>query len=229
MSRLEISTLGPFRVHLDGRPVTQFRADTVRALLAYLALNVQTPLRRERLAGLLWPDEPEAVARHNLRQVLSLLRTAIGDRQADPPYLHITRQTIQLNAQSALSLDVAAFTDLLSACEQHRHRRIEACRPCVQRLEQAAELYRGDLLAGFSLPSALFEEWLVTEREGYHSKALEAYHRLAVHYERRGEYERARHYAQRQIEMEPWREEAHRQLMILLAHSGQRGAALAQQ
>ena len=45
MSRLEISLLGPLRDHLDGRPVTRFRADSVRALLAYLALDAHTPRR----------------------------------------------------------------------------------------------------------------------------------------------------------------------------------------
>ncbi len=35
-------------------------------------------------------------------------------------------------------------------------------------------------------------------------------------------------YARRILQLEPWREEAHRQLMLLLAQSGQRSAALAQ-
>jgi predicted ATPase/class 3 adenylate cyclase len=52
--------------------------------------------------------------------------------------------------------------------------------------------------------------------------------RLVEWYEQRGEYERASAYAWRQVELEPWQEEAHRQLMRLLALSGQRSAALAQ-
>ena len=44
----------------------------------------------------------------------------------------------------------------------------------------------------------------------------------------RANYEQAQHYARRQLELEPWREEAHRQLMRVLAASGQRSAALAQ-
>jgi predicted ATPase/DNA-binding SARP family transcriptional activator len=228
MSRLEISLLGSFQARLDGQPIAHFRADTVRALLAYLALHAQSPCRRERLAGLLWPDEPEPVARQNLRQVLSLLRKAIGDREATSPFLHVTRKTIQFNPESDYWLDVTAFTDLLAACEGHRHRRMEACRPCVQRLREAAELYHGDFFGGFSLPSAPFEEWLVGEREWLHCQALDAFHHLAAYHERRGEYERARHYAQRQIELEGWREGAHRQMMRALALSGQRAAALAQ-
>jgi DNA-binding SARP family transcriptional activator len=43
-----------------------------------------------------------------------------------------------------------------------------------------------------------------------------------------GEYERAQAPLRRQLELEPWQEEAHRLLMWLLAASGQRSAALAQ-
>ena len=47
-------------------------------------------------------------------------------------------------------------------------------------------------------------------------------------YEQRADYERALRHAWRQVELEPWREAAHRQVMRLLALSDQRVAALAQ-
>jgi hypothetical protein len=50
------------RVTLDGK-LSDFEADTARALLAYLVVNAGTPQRRETLAGLLWPEQPEARAR----------------------------------------------------------------------------------------------------------------------------------------------------------------------
>ena len=119
MNRLQISLFGPFRVTLDGEPVTRFEADTARALLAYLALHARTgaPCRRETLAGLLWPEQPEAEARHNLRQALSRLRKAINDRAAALSFLLITRQTIQLNSESDCWLDVDTFDELIAACQ----------------------------------------------------------------------------------------------------------------
>jgi predicted ATPase len=228
MNHLEISLLGPFRVTRNGAPVTQFRADTARALLAYLALNAGTPHRRETLAGLLWPDQPESEARHNLRQALSRLRTAIGDQEANPPALLVTRKTIQFNLEDDCWLDVAAFDRLVVTCRKHGHPQIEACPPCMQRLGQAADLYRGELMAGFSLPSALFEAWLIVERERLHQQALDALRHLAAYHDRRGEYEQVQRHARRQLALEPWREVAHRQLMRALALSGQRGAALRQ-
>jgi ATP-dependent Clp protease ATP-binding subunit ClpA len=61
-----------------------------------------------------------------------------------------------------------------------------------------------------------------------HRRALQALAQLADYHERRGEHEPAQQYARRQLELDPWREESHRQLMRLLALSGQRSAALVQ-
>jgi tetratricopeptide (TPR) repeat protein len=51
---------------------------------------------------------------------------------------------------------------------------------------------------------------------------------LAAAYTARGDYHQAQRYARRQLELQPWQEEAHRQLMRALALGGQRSAALAQ-
>ncbi|NIO70637.1 MAG: transcriptional regulator, partial [Anaerolineae bacterium] len=221
MTRLSVRLLGPLQVTLDGEPVTGLRSDKVRALLAYLAVETEQPHRREKLAGLLWPDWPERSARANLRQALANLRQVIGDHQATPPFLHISRQTVQFNSASDAWIDVAAFTDLLQAKGLSQQ--------TIRQLEQAVELYRGDFLEGFSIgDSPAFEEWVLLNRERLHRLVMEALHRLAECHEQYGEYERGLQHAWRQVELDPWREKAHRQLMRLLALSGQRGAALAQ-
>ncbi len=86
MASLRVNLFGPFEVSLDGQAVIGFDSDKVRALLAYLVVEADQPHRREKLAGLLWPDFPERSARTNLRRALSNLRMVIGDRDADPPY-----------------------------------------------------------------------------------------------------------------------------------------------
>ena len=221
MTRLSIRLLGPLQVTLDGQPVTGFRSDKVRALLAYLVVEAEGPHRREKLAGLLWPDWPEDSARANLRRALADLRQAIGDRQATPPFLHISRQTIQFNDASDAWVDVTAFTHLLRAGG--------SLQETTHQLKKAVELYRGSFLEGFSLAdSPAFEEWMLLTRERLQRLVVEALRRLTDCYEQQGEYEQALQHAWRQVELDPWRENAHRQLMRLLALSGQRGAALAQ-
>ncbi len=225
---LTITLLGTFQVNAGEHAITNFGADSARALLIYLAMHAETQFQRTFLSNLLWPNQPESETRHALRQALNRLRKAIGDQQADPPFLHITRTTLQFNPHSAYHLDVNAFEALMNAVQRHPHRRIQVCRSCHRRLTQAADLYRGDLLAGFSFDSFLFEEWLSMEREYLHRQAIDAFYQLAAYHEQRSAFDLAQRYARRQVELEPWREEAHQQLMRALALDGQRSAALMQ-
>ena len=218
MPRLSIRLLGPFDVALVGEVVTGFVSDKVRALLAYLAMTPDQSHRRESLAGLLWPEYPERSARASLRKALSNLRRVTGDHEASPPFLLVTRQTIRFNADSDQWLDAAEFSTLLATDEL-----------VSDTLGRAVALYRGPFLQGFSTPdSAAFEEWLLLTREQLSRQVGETLHDLAHHYQIRGEYQQALSHAWRHVELDPWREDAQRQLMFLLALDGQRSAALAQ-
>ncbi|MGD8738136.1 MAG: BTAD domain-containing putative transcriptional regulator, partial [Anaerolineae bacterium] len=216
MARLSISCLGSFQVRLDGQPVTDFKSNKVRALLAYLVVEADRSHRREVLAGLLWPEWPDRDALSNLRYALSDLRGTIGDRAADPPFLLITRSTLQFNAASDHWLDVASFAELGQLDDQSS-------------LDEAATLYRGSFLEGFTLSdSAAFEEWMLFTRERLARRISATLHKLAETCEQRGAFGQAQSYARRQIELEPWDEMAHQHLMRALALAGQRSAALAQ-
>lgn len=226
MAHLSVRLLGAFQVTLDDHPIAAFESDKVRALLAYLIVEAGRPHRRSALAGLLWPDSPEQMARHNLSQALFSLRQTIGDRSANPPFLLISRDTLQFNPHSNYDLDVAAFTSACSALNQSGSHSNPST---LAVLDQAVQLYRGGFMQQFSLSdSDTFEEWLLLKRESLHMLALRAMGALADSYEQSGNYEQARHYAWRQLELDPWREEAHRQLMRVFAASGQRSAALVQ-
>jgi DNA-binding SARP family transcriptional activator/Leucine-rich repeat (LRR) protein len=229
MTRLSLTLLGAFQITLDGEPVTGFESDKVRALLVYLALEADRSHRRDALAEMLWPDRPEGVARNSLRQALANLRKAIGDREASPPFLRVTRGEVWFNPDSAHWLDVAACSALLAACHVHRHRRVETCEPCIRRLREAVALYRGPFLEQFYLgDSAAFEEWALVQRERMQRQAMKTLKHLTAYHERRGEYKEACEFARRQVELEPWNEAAQRELMRTLALSGQRSAALKQ-
>lgn len=217
MAHLSLSLVGPFRVTLDGTPCTDFKSSKVRALLAYLAVEADRLHPRETLAGLLWPDWPDRDALSNLRYALSDLRRTIGDRESDPPFLLITHTTLQFNTASDHWLDVAAFNEMVTDPS------------AVDRLEQAVDLYRGEFLEGFSVAdSAAFEEWVRLSREQLARQVSLALHHLAAAYQERGDYEQAQATAWHRIELEPWDETAHQQLMRALALGGQRSAALAQ-
>jgi WD40 repeat protein/DNA-binding SARP family transcriptional activator len=221
MARLTVSLLGPFQATLDGQPIASFESDKVRALLAYLAAEAGRAHPRDKLAGLLWPERPEPAARSNLTHALAVLRQAIGDRDAGVPALLVSRETIQLNPDGDAHVDVTQFLDLSGLRDPSR--------AGLTGLEQAVALYRGRFLDGFDLPGCSeFEEWLLLEQEHLHRRAMEALARLAAGYEAQGDLDRALTFAWRQLELDPWWESAHQQVMRLLARTGRRDAALAQ-
>ena len=90
-------------------------------------------------------------------------------------------------------------------------------------------LYRGDFLAGFYVREALdFETWMLTEQARLRELVIQALHTLATHHAEQGELAQGIGDLRRLLNLEPWREEAHRHLMRLLAQDGQRSTALAQ-
>jgi len=213
---LRISVLGSFQVLGSSNIRYKFESNKARALLAYMVIERNQSHSREQLIKLLWPENPPQSALGNLRYALAHLRKVIGDADAQPHYLLINRESLQFNSLSYYELDVEVFTDLLQTDE-------------IENLKQAVALYQGDFLAGFpSINSNPFEEWIILKREQFRRQAIEALHLISNHYEQAGEYQQVLHYAHRQVELEPWLEEAHQQLIRALALDGQRSAALAQ-
>ena len=218
MSHLSLLLLGAFQATLDGEPITAFRSAKARALLAYLAVEADRPHRRETLAALLWPEEPDSVAHNNFRNTLSILRKALRDRDnVDAPFLLVTRETVQFNCTSDCWLDVRAFQEHLAASN-----------PGLQ-LAEAVAFYRGDFLEGFYVrDSVAFEDWAVLIRDRLQRQVGTALQRLVEIHEDQGDYGHACTYAWRWTELEPWQEDAYQHLMRVLALNGQRTAALAQ-
>lgn len=208
---------GGFSATLDGRPITSFESNKVRALLVYLATETDRPHSRDQLAALLWPELSDQAARNNLRYALSNLRKAIGDTHARQPFLDISNGTVKLDLERDVEVDILTFSRQLGGA------------PALSDLEEAIRLYRGDFLEGFFLGSdAAFEEWAILKREQLRRQVLDALHRLAQAYEKKGDINNALSASWRLVDLEPWSEEAHRYLMLLLGKSGKRTEAISQ-
>ncbi|HSF80558.1 MAG TPA: BTAD domain-containing putative transcriptional regulator [Anaerolineales bacterium] len=218
---MSIRLLGGLHVDLDGMPVTDFKSDKARALLSFLAVEADRPHPRDSLAWLLWPEVSNQAARTNLRSTLANLRKVINDSQASPPHLLINRETVQFNRASDHWLDV-------SAC-MYPPVETEIDSAQLEQFESAIALYKGPFLNGFSVSdSTPFEEWALLKREQINRRVREVLFRLATFYEQYGKFDQAEMYTRKLVELEPWNEEAHQQLMRLLAMSGKRSAALVQ-
>lgn len=210
---LRLELFGGFRIAEGTTPLSGLTYSKGKALLAFLAVTGQ-PCRRETLAALLWSELPDGEARTNLRVVLSNLRQFLA------PSLLITRETVGLNPQYRPWIDVVAFQQALEPSRGAAD---------IGQLQAAVTLYRGDLLAGFTVPDASpFDEWVAGQRERLRQLAMFALHELATRYVARRTYLAGIETLNQLLALDPWREEAHRQLMDLYTRSGQRSAALAQ-
>ncbi len=204
---VRLSLLGKPSFERNGQPLLGFTSIKGQALLIYLAITRQ-PRSRAALAGLLWGEMPEEAARANLRATLSQLRKWVGT------LFVTTRDSIELDGEVNVWLDVAV---------------LESAASSDTNLQAAANLYRGDFLDDFHVPEALaFEEWLLVERERYRQLGLRVLERVAEEALEQGRFREGVEAARRLLTLEPWHEAGHRQLMKLLAASGQRTAALAQ-
>jgi DNA-binding SARP family transcriptional activator len=212
MARLSLTLLGGFQARLDPGPALTLPTRKAQALLAYLALPVGQAHPRDKLAALLWGGVRGESARANLRQALFAVRRALAEVEGE--VLRQEADTLAL-VTSAVDVDVAAFERLVAD-------------GAPEELERAAALYRGDLLSGFALDEAPFEEWLLGERERLRELALESVAKLLAYQRRAGATEAAVGTTLRLLTLDPLQEPAHRTLMRLYAEQGRRGSALRQ-
>ena len=219
---LEIFVFGGLTIKRNGAAVGGLASRKAEALLVYLACTGRTQAR-EVLAELLWDDRSQAQALANLRVVLNSLRQALG------PYLTISRLDISLNEDSPHWLDAAELEKALAVLQPPFGRKAALAPPELANVARALALYQGDFLDGFFLRDCQgFEEWQLVERERWRLQVIEAQYHLIAGYQAQGETMSAIQWARRLLQLDPLQEEGHRQLMRLLAITGQRPAALMQ-
>ncbi|HZG67204.1 MAG TPA: BTAD domain-containing putative transcriptional regulator, partial [Herpetosiphonaceae bacterium] len=222
MSEPKVFLLGAPRLEAGGVPA---ELDTRKAiaLIAYIAITGQRH-SRDALANLLWPEYSDTRARASLRRTLSALTRALGSE-----WLDVERESIGLNQQRRVWVDVDQFHERLAACATHDHPASSVCGACLPLLNAAVELYRDDFLAGFTLrDSPNFDEWQFFQAESLRRELAHALEQLVRGHVARGEWKPAIHHARRRVTLDPLHEPAHRSLMGLYAWAGERGAALRQ-
>jgi DNA-binding SARP family transcriptional activator len=224
LPRITLSLLGTPRLERDGEPIAVDRHKAL-ALLAYLTIT-DKPHRRDTLATLFWPDYDQTHARAAVRRALASLNKALPGKWWDTD-----RETIGLNYKGDpdFLLDVNQFHTRLTECGSHGHPTTGICPTCLDPLAEAVALYRGDFLSGFTLrDSPDFDEWQFHQTEHLRRDLAGALEQLARLHAAQGNFDFAINTSRRWLSLDPLNEPAQRQLMLILAQSGERHAALRQ-
>ena len=206
---LELRLLGELEVRRDGRPQVLPASKRSRALLGYLAATAK-PHLRSHLCDLLWssPGDPRAALRWSLAKIRPLF-------EPDEAACLVTDREHVALEPGGLTLDLA----LAGACL------LETA--SVDDLAQAASLFRGEFLDGLELPDChRYHQWCAAERERWRGRRADLLRTLVARTS--GEPERALAHARAWVGVDPLAEEAHVEVMRLLAALGRTREALKQ-
>ncbi|MBV8989490.1 MAG: AAA family ATPase [Solirubrobacterales bacterium] len=165
-------------------------------MFAYLALAGR-PVARANLASKFWPDVLDQSARASLRSALWALRRQLGES------LLVDDERVGLCEENGLWIDAAQFDRLAQDSP-----------------EQALELCRGELLEGIE------EDWALSARDRHRERVIDLLERLAQDAARRNATREAIEFTRRQVERDPFDEEAHRRLIERLDTAGDHAGAL---
>jgi DNA-binding SARP family transcriptional activator len=194
----------------------------IQALLAYLLLQRHRAHSREVLAGVFWAEHSQERARRALNTALWRLKKALEPEGIPAGTYLISAHSgeVGFNRESEYWLDLEVFeketNHLITYPLQTAHEQN------VQELEETLNLYRGELLEG------LYDDWALGDRERLRALFLKSLMYLMQYYKVHGVYEKASVYGQQILNLDPIREDIHREMMRLYLGSGQRALAARQ-
>ncbi len=194
--QLRIALLGRLDARTgNGRPV-RLPGRHAQALFALLVLT-RRPRSREVIAADLWPDAGSGSA-GSLRQALWLIRQGLSEAGIGPDsLLEVDAETVGIRPEAQLQLDIETFEASIGDGRTD--------------LAAALQLYHGDLLEG------LGHDCFAGERERLSDRFEDALAAVAEERLAAGDPTAARHFAERLLDRDPLREEAH---AVLIAVNG---------
>jgi predicted ATPase/DNA-binding SARP family transcriptional activator len=197
--------LGKPRLVCNGRDVAFSWKRRTFPLFALLLLQRGAAVRRDDVAFRLWPDVSGDAARTDLRRHLQYLDRTLAEAGVERSPIVRDGALLRIDHAGGPWVDALAFED--ASVESGR-------------LEEAAALYRGDLLEPFA------DDWIVEERQRLRSLHLANLERLVAGYRGAGDFGSALRWALELQRLEPFREDLIRTVMHLRAELGDSAGAL---
>lgn len=216
-----IRLFGPGQAKYDGHYLSGFPHQRAALLLCFLLLNRKYPHHRERLAATFWGDFSSQSARKQLRNALWGLRQMLQSAGAPPDqFLSADEEYISFDPYEAAWLDTEQFEQSIQACQGVAGQALNVEQ--AGQLEEAANLYTGDLLEG------VYEDWCLYDRERLRLIYQTTLNKLLVYHAIHSAYGPALSFGQRLLDLDHTLEAVHRQVMCLYWLSGDRAAAFSQ-
>jgi DNA-binding SARP family transcriptional activator len=204
---VEACGFGSGTAMVDGSQLVVWRRDKSREL--FFLLLSRGPQRYDQLTEALWPDSSPARAHASLHTAVTHLRHAVH-----PQIVVRTSGMYHINEQVLGHYDVAEFERLL------RQAADGDAAEAIPALRQAIELYTAPFLSDTGA------EWSELERDRLERLYLAALTRLVNLYTSAGQHHETIAIAERLLQTDPYREDAHARIIRAHLRLGNRAAAL---
>jgi DNA-binding SARP family transcriptional activator len=175
--------LGQFRLEVGGEAADLGAIrPRVRALLHVLALHVGTPVHRETISEVLWPEADPAALARNLHVAIASLRRVLEPEATRGGFRFVLRdgESYRLELPVGSEVDVSSFEEAVAEVRASLSR--HDLDSVVEWGRLALERYGGDLL-----PEAGPAEWVVARRDALRSQAVQVAELLAAALLERGD------------------------------------------
>jgi DNA-binding SARP family transcriptional activator len=218
---MAIYCFGPFRVYQRHHLIEEWNGLRGQAVLKYLVARRGTPIAKDVLMDVFWPDADAEAARRNLHQAIYSLRQTLRRRAPDFQYIQFENNQYMLNPTLSVWIDVEEFQAHFQSGQ-----RLEAAGQLAAAMTDygtAEGLYQGDFLE-----EDPYDDWSRPQRERLRTTYLYIADRLSEYYRQQGEYSAAIALCQKILTLDNCVEEAHRRLMRCYLAQGQRHLAIRQ-
>jgi len=222
MGILQVELFGGVRVTHNNWQTKVIITREIQSLLGYLLIQRHRVHSREVLAGIFWGEQSQEKARGSLNTALWKLKKALEpDKIPSGTYVKITHSgEVGFNKESPHWLDIEVFEEKISEILPSPFQTAQEI--YLASLEKVLELYQGELLEG------CYKDWALRERERLRTLYLKSLIYLLQYHGFHRAYEKAIAYGQQILDLNPLREEIHRELMRLYLENGQRALAVHQ-
>jgi DNA-binding SARP family transcriptional activator len=218
---LRIRALGRTQVELGGIALEgDWLMQRPGQLLKFLVCRRGKPAHIDAIIEALWPDARRS-GRNTVRYFVHALRERLEPGRASrAPSAFIVSTGSTYALDPSVAVDVDDFETLASVAIQVPAAMLDTRPDAVTSLEQALELYRGDLFE-----EEPFAEWAFPERERLRALAYQAVSGLVEHLRSEGDVAAASGYLERNIDMWPLDTSLHHALIGVLLEQGRHGDA----
>jgi LuxR family maltose regulon positive regulatory protein len=210
----QVFALGTGRVIENGVEIAASAWQRAAARSLFFYVTDRSRAQREEVCRCFWPDVPESKARSRFYAALHDARQAVGKDRIE----YVQEESLYRVDMSGGGLyDVTAFERAVAdaLAQPPGGERLE-------RLLRAVALYAGPYLADMD------EEWVLERRRELELTYLQALIELGDCYYADGEATEAEAWFRQALELDNFREDVHRKMMLALVQGGRRAEALRQ-